>query len=40
MRAKETQFSAILWSSQWGDFTVAIVYVPCGPRRSLIYACE
>ena len=24
---------------QPGDFTVAIVCVPCGPRRSLIYAC-
>ena len=23
---------------QRGDFTVAIVCVPCGPRRSLIYA--
>ena len=25
---------------QTGDFTVAIACVPCGPRRSLIYACE
>ena len=25
---------------QRGDFTVAIACVPCGPRRSLIYACE
>ena len=24
---------------QPGDFTVALVCVPCGPRRSLIYAC-
>ena len=39
MRAKETQSSAILWSGG-GDFTVAIVCFPCGPRRSLIYACE
>ena len=38
MRARETQLSAILWSSRRGDFTVAIACVPCGPRRSLIYA--
>ena len=24
---------------QMGDFTVVIACVPCGPRRSLIYAC-
>ena len=38
VRARETQLSAILWSSRRGDFTVAIACVPCGPRRSLIYA--
>ena len=37
VRARETQLSAILWSRR-GDFTVAIACVPCGPRRSLIYA--
>ena len=25
---------------QRGDFIVATAYVPCGPRHSLIYACE
>ena len=37
VRAKETQLSAIL-GSRGPFFTVAIACVPCGPRRSLIYA--
>ena len=39
VRARETQLSAILWF-QRADFVVAIACVPCGPRHSLIYACE
>ena len=37
MRAKETIVSQFV--VQRADFIVAIACVPCGPRRSLIYAC-
>ena len=37
MRAKETVVNHFV--VQRAVFIVAIVCVPCGPRRSLIYAC-
>ena len=38
MRARETPTIVSHFVVQRGDFTVAIACVPCGPRRSLIYA--